>query len=63
MLSTMMPPPPLPFLWLCSREVGLMGLGCGKKQLSKVAEILEILAGQVLARLDGVVVLQTMIER
>ena len=37
-----------------------MGLGCGKKRLSKVTEILK---GQVLARLDGIVVLWTMIER
>ena len=39
------------------------GWGCSKAQLSKVTEILEILEGHVLFRLDGIMVLRTMIER
>lgn len=38
------------------------GWGYGKKRLSKVAKILEILVDRVSAGLDGVMVLRTMIE-
>jgi hypothetical protein len=43
-------------------RLDLWGSGCSKNTLSKVEEILEILAGRVSAGLDGIMVLRTMIK-